>query len=179
MIQCASGHFFDEQKNSACPYCATPIDMPPPGRTVAIRPPAEGPPAAGGAPAAPLAGKTVRLVEEQLGIQPVVGWLVCIEGPDRGRDYRLRTEKNFIGRDPSMDVSVGSDPTVSRVRHAAVAFEPEEKQFWLIPGEASGLVYLNGQVVHSPGVMKHRDVVRLGKTQLMLVALVGEEFQWD
>jgi hypothetical protein len=26
MIQCNSGHFFDESKHSSCPYCAVPLD---------------------------------------------------------------------------------------------------------------------------------------------------------
>ena len=39
------------------------------------------------------------------GIDPAVGFLICIEGPDRGADYRLVAGRNFIGRLPSMDVA--------------------------------------------------------------------------
>jgi hypothetical protein len=37
--------------------------------------------------------------------------MVCLEGPDRGRDFRLHAEKNFIGRSPGMDVCILSDDT--------------------------------------------------------------------
>jgi hypothetical protein len=187
MTQCNAGHFFDEQQHSACPYCTMPIDIPPPGRTVPVK---TGPPDAGdnpGRPAGPAAptmpmrpaaGATVRLVQEKLGIDPVVGWLVCVEGADRGRDFRLRSEKNFIGRDSSMQVNL-SDDTVSRSKHAAVAFEPEKREFWLIPGESTGLVYLNDEVVHAPTRMKDRDVARVGKSRLKLVTFVGDAFHWE
>ncbi|MEZ5351874.1 MAG: FHA domain-containing protein [Bryobacteraceae bacterium] len=188
MIQCNAGHFYDEQRHSVCPYCATPIDIPPPGRTVAMRSNPASPqagaagqpsPASPTQPMRPAAGATVRLVEQNHGIDPVVGWLVCVEGPDRGQDFRLRAEKNFIGRDPSMDVTIAGDNAVSRLRHAAVAFEPEKREFWVIPGDSAGLVYLNDEVVHSPAPMRHGDALRIGKSRLTLVAFAGENFQWD
>ena len=58
-------------------------------------------------------------------MDPVVGWLVCLAGPDRGKDFRLHAEKNFIGRAPNMDVCVAGDETVSRERHAMVIFDPK------------------------------------------------------
>ena len=39
-------------------------------------------------------------------VNPVVGWLVCLEGPDRGHDYPLRAGTNAIGRSPSMEVCI-------------------------------------------------------------------------
>ena len=37
-------------------------------------------------------------------MDPVTGWLVCIEGPSKGRDYKIMTEKNFLGRSETMDI---------------------------------------------------------------------------
>ena len=101
------------------------------------------------------------------------------KGPDRGRDYRLRTAKNFIGRAPEMDICIANDEAVSRSKHAAVAFEPEQKKFWLLPGDAQGLVYLNGDVVHTPTELDTDDVVKVGQTSLMFVPFCGERFQWQ
>jgi hypothetical protein len=182
MIQCNSGHFYDELKHSTCPYCAAPLDLgssnptvPAPMmghegvKTTPLRP----------APGGPPAGATRRLVEEQIGIDPVVGWLVCIEGPDRGRDYRIRSENNFIGRDASMDIAIAGDDTISRQRHAIIAFEPGQKQFWLLPGEGRGLNYVNDAMVMSPVQLAPRDLIRLGKTKLMLVPFVDSTFAWQ
>lgn len=193
MIQCTAGHFYDPSKHTACPFCGVALDLGPPGATVPLRPealaaktmplrePGDGtlppPPAlAGTAPLAP--GVTRRLVREETGMDPVVGWLVCVEGPDRGRDWRLHAEKNFLGRDASMDVCIAGDETISRQKHATVAFEPKKKLFWLIPGDASGLVYLNGDVLYAPAALKARDIVELGKTKLTLVPFVDDTFAW-
>ena len=43
------------------------------------------------------------------GFTPVVGWLVCTEGPDRGHDYRIRTGYNHIGRAEHMDICIRGD----------------------------------------------------------------------
>jgi hypothetical protein len=111
--------------------------------------------------------------------EPVAGWLVCLEGPSRGKDYRLHTEKNFIGRGPNMDVILDSDNTVSRERHAVVIFDPKKKTFWALPGEASGLVYLNGDIVNSPAPMKADDVLEVGQTKLVLIPFLGDRYSWS
>lgn len=191
MIRCVEGHFYDPAKHTACPWCGQRIDLgarvpetvpvrpagTDPLKTVPVAPPA----GAQGAPMPPAqaAGKTVRLVREQLGIDPVVGWLVCIEGPDRGKDYRLHSEKNFIGRSSTMDVCITGDDAISREKHAVITFEPKKQTFWLLPGESSGLVYLNGDILHLPAVLKHWDTIELGKTKLVVVPFVSGEFRWE
>lgn len=224
MTQCSSGHFFDETRFSACPYCPA-LGAAPAGRTVpaAPQPPAEGgglpftvppggatappplpdsnktvpmrpmdalPPIPGAPPsqpAGPAGGQKTVVAYPQFQtpaaaaepVSPVVGWLVCTEGPSRGRDYRLHVAKNFVGRERSMDVCIEGDAEVSRERHAEVIFEPQTKAFWLKPGDSSGLVYLNGAIQFSPVPMKARDEITLGKTKLMLVPLVGADFDWN
>ena len=34
---------------------------------------------------------------------PVVEWLVCIDGPEKGRDYRIRSGNNYIGRSQDIE----------------------------------------------------------------------------
>jgi hypothetical protein len=199
MIRCQEGHFYDPAKHTSCPWCGKPLDMGAgtpagadiaAGKTVPLRPPEEpaktapvGAPAPvavahpGGASGLP--GATKRLVREQLGMDPVVGWLVCLEGPDHGRDYRIHSEKNFVGRSPTMDVCISGDEAISREKHATITFEPKKQVFWLVPGDSSGLVYLNGEVVYTPAQLKDRDVIELGKTKLVLVPFVNEGFRWS
>src|SRR6185295_15989275 len=101
MIRCSEGHFYDPSKHSACPWCALPAGAETsPEKTRAVRPPEVPPPpplpsasapgpAAGGAPV----GATRRVGQFAAAgpnrPEPVVGWLVCVSGPDRGKDYRL------------------------------------------------------------------------------------------
>lgn len=116
---------------------------------------------------------------EPRGFDPVVGRLVCTEGADRGCDYRLRTAKNSIGREPEMDSSIASDEAVSRAKHVSVVFGPEQKKFWILPGEVQGLVHLNGKAVHTPTELGSDDVIKVGQTRLMFVRFCGERFQWQ
>ncbi len=159
---------------------------PPPASPQAAAPPVATPPVATPPVAAPPAvapppNATVRvgaIAKAGIKTEPVAGWLVCLEGPDRGRDYRLHMEKNFIGRAQNMDVVLDGDSTVSREKHAVVIFDPRKKVFWALPGEASGLVYLNGDIVNSPVTMKAHDILEVGQTKLALIPFCGDRYSW-
>ena len=108
MKQCDNGHFYDEARFESCPYCKentgigktmAAADI---GKTVAAFP---GNPAAAAATAFD-SGKTVAVMKKKIGIDPAVGFLICIEGPHRGTDFRLVSGRNFIGRAAAMDVSL-------------------------------------------------------------------------
>jgi len=185
MTRCPEGHFYDPAKHTACPWCALPADSGAPQKTHPMREPAPPPLPNAPPPPPPVAAvhpnATVRVgadVKAGLKRDPVVGWLVCLAGPDRGRDYRLHAEKNFIGRSPLMDVTIENDHTVSRERHATVVFDPKKKSFWALPGEASGLVYLNGDMVNAPTPMKADDTLEVGQTKLVLVPFCGDRYDW-
>lgn len=111
-------------------------------------------------------------------VDPTVGWVVCSEGADRGRDFRIKAEKNFIGRSTAMDICIAGDPRVSRENHAIVAFEPRNAEFRLYPGDARGLVYLNGRVVDVPVVLQPFDIIEVGDSKLVFVPFCGERFRW-
>ncbi|MGH7907549.1 MAG: FHA domain-containing protein [Candidatus Binataceae bacterium] len=182
MTRCSHGHFYDASKHSSCPYCGVGGDFSegktrrvPQGQGQAAAPQPRPAPAVAAEP-----GPTRAIYREAAsGISPVVGWLVCIAGPDRGRDYRIHGEKNFIGRSPSMDIALAGDDSVSREKHAAIAFDPKKRGFWLLPGDASGLVYLNEQLVNTPSGLKARDIIELGKTKLMFWPFCDDKFHWD
>ena len=205
MTRCPEGHFYDPTKHNSCPWCALPADLEGGERTRPVQalspammaappplPPPPLPPAMASAPppppppplpgkAAERPGATRRVGVETVGVKndPVVGWLVCLAGPDRGRDFRLHAEKNFIGRSPLMDVSVAGDESVSRDRHALVIFDPKKQIFWAVPGDASGLVYLNGDIVNSPAQMHPDDVLEIGQTKLVLIPFCGDKYSWS
>ncbi len=197
MIRCPEGHFYDPSKHLACPWCAQPQEIPyvrPTGLELsAVLPPplpaasAAPPPPLFTAPApaaqpAPVRPMTIPPDLEATATgrrEPVVGWLVCLEGPDRGKDFRLRIEKNYIGRSAGMDVVIDGDNTVSRERHGLVIFDPKRQAFWVLPGDASGLVYLNGELVNTPMEMQRDDVIELGQTKLVLIPFCGDKYRWD
>jgi hypothetical protein len=177
MTRCAEGHFYNAEQHSACPYCGIPELI---GPTVPYPPPGGGQKkGAGGKGVSIEKGGTVRIVQNQLGFDPTVGWLVCIEGPDRGRDYRIRSGRNFIGRGEQMDICIEGDPSITRERHATVSHDPKQGRFMLLPGDGSGLTYLNEGTVDVPVELKARDTIELGETKLVFVPFCGEDFKWQ
>src|SRR5215813_9514862 len=126
MERCPNGHFFDPAKHMSCPHCGIEgLDLGPTqaksGSTIAATV------AASDSKTMPAGGRyadegaTVGYFKEKIGLEPVVGWLVCVEGPDRGRDYRIRSQRNFIGRDTRMDISIAGDSQISRENHAVIS----------------------------------------------------------
>jgi hypothetical protein len=180
MTRCSRGHFFDPSKHSFCPYCGVGVDIGEDKTRRVPSPAAMAPTLKAPAPAPPDPGVTRAAYRDTpSGINPVVGWLVCVAGTDRGRDYRIHAEKNFIGRSTAMDIAITGDDSVSREKHASVAYDPKKRSFWLLPGDASGLVYLNDALVNTPSQLKSRDLIEIGKTKLMFWPFCDDKFHWD
>ena len=119
---------------------------------------------------------TVGYYAQVIGVEPVVGWMVCIKGAYRGESFKLKSGRNFIGRAANMDIVLGADQSVSRLRHAAVVYDPKSRAFIVAAGDARELCYLNGEVVVTSQKLKAYDVLTLGNTELMLIPLCGEKF---
>ena len=122
---------------------------------------------------------TIGYYSRVIGVEPVVGWLVCTEGEYKGESFKLKSGRNFIGRAANMDVVLSADHSISRFKHAAVIYEPRSRQFIVTAGESRELCYLNGDVVLSNMKMEAYDVLNLGNTSLMLVPCCGKRFSWE
>jgi hypothetical protein len=116
---------------------------------------------------------------KSIGAEPVVGWLVCIEGSHLGEDFRLKSGRNFIGRASGMDIALTYDNAVSRERHAVIVYEPKKHQFLVYPGEVKELCYLNEKVVLSSEELKINDTITVGNTKLMFFPCCSAAFNWD
>lgn len=129
---------------------------------------------------APEEGRTVAYNDRMpAGVDPVVGWLVCVDGPERGRDYRLHAGRNFVGRSPQMHVALTGDATVSREKHCVVVYDPRANVFRVAPGESAALTYRNGESVDVPVPLQPYDRVEIGKTTLLFLPLCSDRFTWD
>lgn len=112
------------------------------------------------------------------GFSPVVGWLVCVDGPAEGMDYRIRAGYNYIGRSESSDICILGDNNIGRERHAMIAYDPQEKIYFFGPADGRSIVRKNDKMVMVPTELSAYDVVRIGSTKLMFVPLCGEHFNW-
>ena len=122
---------------------------------------------------------TVAMVKKDSGIDPVCGWFVCTKGEDKGRDYRIKTERNFIGRGTNMDIMINGDDSISRENHASITFNPRNLKFTVATGDGRGLIYLNGEVIETSSEVKAYDELEIGNTKLLFIPFVTEEFSWE
>ena len=189
MIPCGKGHFYNSDETTACPFCGVevkiggtkPIDDLAGGQSGTLdERPRDRPGKTGRDGGNAKDGETIGYWPPLLGgIDPVVGWLVCIAGPDRGRDYRIHTERNRIGRAPTMDIAITGDQGISRDHPAAVvSYNPKRHTFLLIPGNSRGIVYLNDEELVAATELHPYDRIELGTTQLLFVPFCGERFTW-
>lgn len=111
-------------------------------------------------------------------ISPVVGWLICMNGEERGKDYRLHAGKNFIGRGNSMDVWLVDDKSVARDRRCSVTYDPKGNVFY-VSGERGNLVYLNGEALDCSSRLQKDDEIVVGATRLAFVPFCGEGRTWE
>lgn len=116
--------------------------------------------------------------QEQSNVQPVVGWLVCVKGPMLGNDYRIHAGYNSIGREIG-DIHIRGDQTISREKHARIAFEHKSSRFFFGPDEGRNIVYVNGEMVMNSMELHAYDVITIGNTELLFVPLCGEHFSWN
>lgn len=166
LTRCPEGHLFSPRRyGNICPYC----------------------------------NKTVRLTKDKVNqddpddnyndsmpylgdlevMEPVTGWLVCIEGPAKGRDYKILSEKNFVGRSEDMDIRILGDNHIAKKNHAVLVYDPKKRKTLILPGESQKLVYLNDETVYVPMELTAYDVIELGKSKFLFVPLCGEHFEWE
>ncbi len=113
------------------------------------------------------------------GFNPVVGWLVCVDGADKGTDYRIRNGNNYIGRDQSMDICIRNDDHISNRNAAIIGYDDMERQFFFGPAGGHNTVRVNGKMVINAVPLAPYDEITVGTTKLMFVPLCGERFDWN
>ena len=167
------------------PQAAVPVTAPqktmPPRGYVPPAPAGEPEPTAPPRPHGPSvldAGKTVGMMQEQMGFDPVVGWLACVEGPSRGKSYTVRGGINAIGRGDRMDITITGDRTISMENHAKISYSDRNNRFNLLPGDGRNIVYLNGEEVFAATPLQAYDLIDFGETKLLFIPLCGERFTW-
>jgi len=123
--------------------------------------------------------KTVAMWNAPAGSEPVVGWLVCVKGQYFGQSFNLKNGNNFIGRAMNMDVHLAQEESVSRNKHCAITYEPNNQAFYIQQGESSGLTYLNGEMVLTPTRMNTNDKIQIGQAEFILIPLCEYGFRWE
>lgn len=117
--------------------------------------------------------------KQQKHCEPVVGWLVCIAGKHFGEAFDIYSGKNSIGRTCENRIVIDGDNSISRNKHAFIIYEPKKRDFYIQPGDSSGLTYLNEEYITDSRKLSAKDVVELGETKMLFVPLCSNEFSWE
>lgn len=127
----------------------------------------------------PLTPPTFLSEENATTFDPVVGWLVCIEGSTKGTDYRIHSQNNYIGRSARMDISIPEDSHISAENSAIIAYDNEDRVFYFGPCSGRNIVRVNGKPALSVEKIEAYDVLTIGTTKLLFVPLCGDRFDWN
>ena len=196
LTRCENGHFYDAERFATCPHCSQgPVNtvlQDENGEAQYTMPVTQpGPVTVGGEPASGLGNLISEIKETDDGGQatvgyfgdmkaePVVGWLVAVEGAHFGEDFKLKTGRNFIGRNMDMDVALTNDQSISRDKHAIILYEPRGNVFLVQPGDAKELFYLNDKVVLTAVEIAANDILSLGDTKLLFIPCCSDKFNWS
>ncbi len=160
LIRCQNGHMFSSRRyGTICPYCNI---------ETATREKKE-------------TGQTEVMVEESLFLEeehPVCGWIVCIAGPRRGKDYKIMAGKNFVGRADDMDIQILGANKISRRNHCVIVYDEKQGKTVILPGDSNGIVYLNEEAVYVPTPLGEYDVIEMGESRFLFIPFCGEHFMW-
>ena len=190
VVRCAQGHYYDDEKFSRCPFCGVSIDfgaVSDSGKTVALSSAQTFAADDSGDKTVSLKAaeqlpdddqKTIGLYSDLRGNDLVTGWIVCIDGPERGRDHRLFHGFNRIGRGAGMQIRIEADPSVSRSNQCAVVYDSRGNTFYLVP-EKGNQVLLNGNPLRMPAELKAGDLITIGSGVYEFVPFCREGRVWE
>ncbi|MGM0508834.1 MAG: FHA domain-containing protein [Fusobacteriota bacterium] len=176
MKKCDNGHLYNSSKHEDCPYC---------DEKAIEKPKKKNKKGSSNSKSNTMSntsdevGKTMAYWSGEYGIDPVVGWIVCIEGSERGKDYKIRSEKNFIGRSEDMHITITGDKKISRRNHAVISYNPKERNFMIIPGGGTGIIYLDEEAVYGPMELSAYKVIEMGDSKFIFIPFCGQHFEWE
>lgn len=203
MKQCPKSHVYDERRYSQCPYCnndntgfqtlglgsqmefpkTMPIMNAPDDMTFPQTMPLDGSDAGmfGNNSVSPGGmSVTIALDQTESGIIPVRGWIVAIEGENKGTSFDIHSEQNSIGRGQKFDINISSDNAVSSEGNAVIAYDSQNRKFFItsVPGKGKNNIYVNDTLLLMPMELKDYDMIKLGSSTYVFRTLCNEKFTY-
>ncbi|HID35185.1 MAG TPA: FHA domain-containing protein [Anaerolineae bacterium] len=117
----------------------------------------------------PPGGDTIR-IKNALDNEMPLAWLVILNGPFAGQEYRLQRITD-IGREPDHNDVVVDDRTISR-QHARIRYE--KGAFVIYDLASANGVYVDGEKVQRR-VLTHGDRIKLGQVMFGVMIVLEDE----
>lgn len=111
---------------------------------------------------------------------PVVGWLVVVEGPGRGAALPIGYGNNRIGRAATEQICLDwGDDQVSRENHAIITYDGKHRKFYVQQGGGRNLTHVDDELVMVPIEVKGGEAIQMGQTKCRFVPFCGQDFDWQ
>lgn len=202
MTLCSRGiHYYDPEKHESCPYCqrleqgrgGEPTMAANEGQARKGSEPTIGAPSLRREATLPRESRKVHVdraatsawhsEDDENGktvFEPVVGWLVVIDGPERGRDYRIVTGRNSIGRTMTAEICIESDELMSK-EHATLYYYAEINKFYIEDNRSKHGTFLmpKKDLVIDRKEIFDGTVIKMGSSVFLFKPLCSDSFSWE
>ena len=113
-------------------------------------------------------------------VQPVVGWLVCVQGKNDGATSQIYTGYNQIGRETGQ-IIIPDETQISRSNHMVITYDPRGRAFYIGTGDGRNIIYVNGKPLYggSGAELHNYDVIDTGGVLFRFIGFCGEQFSWE
>lgn len=109
----------------------------------------------------------------------VTGWIVQIDGTNPGKEFRIHSGYNYIGRQEG-DIRIEGDDYISSVKDSQIYYDAVSTTFYVSHVNGANAVRVNGEpVVSGSEKLKAYDILMIGKTRFVFVPLCSEKFNWE
>ena len=186
--RCSKGHIYDSEVYDHCPYCdheqvtirfdQNEVEKSVPVSTIEPEIIKKTVPPASVREKQDEIKPTRPVFSSQGSFEPVVAWLVCVQGHDLGIDYRLTPKTNTIGRGSEMDIRIKGDDTISSDTHAKIDYDVLNNDFYLLPANNRNTIYCNNVPVYAALKLNAYDKIRFGQTEVLFVPFCNDKFAW-
>ena len=78
-----------------------------------------------------------------------------------------------------MDIQILGDNEINRKNHTIIVYDSKKLNTMILPGDSSGLAYLNDEPVYLPTELKPYDTVSMGNSRFLFIPLCGTNFSWE
>lgn len=197
MRQCPKGHFYDQEESQECPFCEAgrligqvrtleplipatqpvmPVTQPVVPATQAAFPatqPVEPAQLPKTMPAADLEFPRTLPI-----LSMVCGWLVCLDGSARGRDFAIRSGRNTVGYDRINDICLPRPGNVAFGSQAILIYDEPNRRFVLQTRSSDSKISVNALPLVTPTELAAYDRITIDGAELLFIPLCSDRFSW-
>ena len=184
IVQCENHHYYDDSKNTECPYCLKMRTEPASNELgeqltsyYSEYDDTDGQRTEAYDESVSEYDRTIGIFVDETQNELTVGWLVCLNGFAKGKSHVVHSGRNFAGRSLDMDIVLQDDDKISRDRHFSIVYDPKSIVFYLVSGE--GHTYLNDEVVSAECELKDGDVIKAGESRYIFVPFCKKGREWE